>query len=433
MFRTPFLALFCTAIFCFVGSAASIAQDEKPTASKAAAEKKSPDNEKASDKKKPRIFTEPVVSRVELQLKVDGETVDVIERGDLLTVMKEEGENFLIMTHNGRRGIVSQVNVARLAEAVEVYDELIKEFPDQPRFHTLRASAWWARGDEIAALGDFDFAIEKGYRKADAFSSRGMFHASIGNFKEALEDYTEAIRQEPKQEQHFISRAAVYMNTQEYAKAIEDYSAAIEVNPKRATYFQQRAVAWKLAGDAKKSIADFTNALNVDVNHLPSLMGRGFIRYQSADHKGAVEDFSAVISLSPRSADAWNNRGYNRQILGDYERAISDYEQAVSLAPNYPLALTNHAWLLSTCNEDALRNGKKAVKSANKACELTNFEDANGLKALAAAYAETEQWEKAIGWQEKAVELATESQKEAEQKLLEQYRDNKPFRLVDVK
>ncbi|MEZ6124097.1 MAG: tetratricopeptide repeat protein [Planctomycetaceae bacterium] len=376
-------------------------------------------------------FAAPVVARVEMQLKIGEETVDVIRKGDLLTVLKEDGENYLILTHTGRQGMVSQVNAPKLEEAVEIYDELIKESPKEGRYFTLRASAWWARGDEIAALNDYDTAIENGYRESHAYSSRGMFHAAVGNAEKAIADFSEAITLDPKDEANYINRAAAYMGEKQYEKAVKDYTDAAAIKPRTSTY-QQRAIAWKLQGNAAKAIEDFTEALKINPEHVPSLMGRGFVSFQNNDTQKAIEDFSAVISINPGAADAWNNRGFNRQLAGEFQEAIVDYNKATELAPKYALAWINKAWLLSTCSDEKVRNAGRAIEAATRACELTDFQDFNALKALAAAYAEDANFEKAIGWQEKAIERAPEAAREDEQKLLELYRDKKPFRVADI-
>lgn len=377
-------------------------------------------------------FSAPVVARVSMELRIDGETVDVIHKGDLLNILADDEETVLIATFGGQRGRLSRVNVAQLEESVEIYDELLKEHPDEARFYTLRASAWWARGDEIAALGDYDLAIEKGYREAHAYSSRGMFHAAVGNTEKALADYAEAIHLDPKDESFHINRAAVYLSQQKFDEAVADYSEALKIAPEKPSILQQRAVAWKLSGKPEAAIEDFTAALNTAPNHIPSLMGRGYVYFQMKNAEKAVEDFSAVVSLNPKAADAWNNRGYNRNLLGQFPEALSDYNEALRLAPEYALALVNRSWLLSTCPDESLRNGDKAVESANKACELTGYKDPAGLKALAAAFAEAGNFDKAIGWQEKALELLPEDQRAGEREVLELYRDHKPMRVADI-
>ena len=96
--------------------------------------------------------------------------------------------------------------------------------------------------------------------------------------------------------------------------------------------------------------------------------------------------------------------------------------------PDYTLCLQNKAWLLATAADDSIRNGPEAIKSALVACELNKYRVPADLKALAAAYAENGQFELAIGWQEKAIQLTSGEDKAVEEKVLEQYKDKRPYR-----
>ena len=135
-----------------------------------------------------------------------------------------------------------------------------------------------------------------------------------------------------------------------------------------------------------------------------------------------------MIELDPTSAAAYNNRGFNRHLLGDAKKALADYNRALELNPEYGLCHQNRAWLLATSPDDVVRNGPEAIKSGLVACELNKYRVPADLKALAAAYAENGQFELAIGWQEKAVQASTGEEKAMEEKVLEQYKDKRPYR-----
>ncbi len=78
-----------------------------------------------------------------------------------------------------------------------------------------------------------------------------------------------------------------------------------------------------------------------------------------------------------------------------------------------------------------LRDGKKALELALKACEATDYKQAHILSTLAAAYAETGDFEKAREWSKKTVELATEEDNPQLDQLkqeLESYQKDKPWR-----
>jgi tetratricopeptide (TPR) repeat protein len=156
-------------------------------------------------------------------------------------------------------------------------------------------------------------------------------------------------------------------------------------------------------------------------------MGRGYVYFQKGDHAKAVEDFSRVIELNGRAAVAFNNRGYNYQQMGKFNEALDDFRKAVELTPDYALAHQNLGWLLATCKDKSIRDAKTAIVSATKACELNEYNDLSDLAALAAAHAAAKEFSLAIGLQEKIVERAAAQQKPLAEKLLELYRNEKPF------
>lgn len=375
--------------------------------------------------------TEPLVARVQMELKSGEKIIDVIEKGDLLTAVEATDTTFTLMTHKGNYGRVSKDNVARLAEAVTIYTEMIKEAPKEGRLLTLRASAYWARGDKKLALVDFDRAIDLGYATVDSYSSRGMFHAAMGNYDLAYADHTQAIRQDAKSEVPLINRAAVLLTQNKPTEALRDYDAAIQLNSKNPTLYQQRALAWKAAGKPDRAIEDFGKAIEISPQHLSAIMGRGFVWYEQGKHAQAIEDFSTAIKINPKIAAAFNNRGFNYQQLGRATEALADYNEAVKLAPDYELAHQNRAWLLATAADEKIRNGKEAVTAALQACELSDYKNMDGVRALAAAFAEDQQFDKAIGWQEKVVAGTVPADQALERKVLAHYQAKKPFRTGD--
>ncbi|MFG0262930.1 MAG: tetratricopeptide repeat protein [Novipirellula sp. JB048] len=370
---------------------------------------------------------EPVVARVEMRLTADDQVTDVIEKGDLLTVIEEREEDYVIVTHDGSRGAVDKVNAVRLAESTDIYTELIEQHPDEGRFFTLRASAWWALGNTENALRDFDQAIENGYQEAHAYSSRGLFNASIGNFDEAIADYAKALELAPEEVAPLVNRAAVHMARGHIEKAIDDYTLALQKKPHSASLLRQRAIAWKAINELDRAIEDFNAILRRNENDLDAIMGRGYVYFQQGQHQAAVADFSRSIQLDPESAVAYNNRGYNHFQLGNVAEALADYEKAIELAPRYGLALQNLAWLRATSDDERWRDPAKAIESAKAACALSDYNHLGDLSALAAAFAAAGKFEEARGWQEKVVEHAPSNSKAFAQQILQRYQDEKPF------
>ena len=92
--------------------------------------------------------------------------------------------------------------------------------------------------------------------------------------------------------------------------------------------------------------------------------------------------------------------------------------------------LNNLAWLLATSPDDELRDGKRAIELATKACEKTEWKQAHIISTLAAGYAETGDFEKAREFSRKAVETGDPSAEVKEQLASElaSYEKEKPWR-----
>lgn len=369
----------------------------------------------------------PLVARLEMKLALNQEVVDVIEKGDLLTLLSERENSFVIQTFNGQKGAVAKVNVARLAESVPIYDDLIEERPDEGRLYTLRASAAWAAGNPKQALADYDKAIELGYEEAHAYASRGLFHAATGQYEPAVADYSRAIEKDPKDDVPLLNRAGALISLGRYEDALQDYTRAIELRPENPVLYSQRAVAYKLLNQLDRALADYDQTIELSEKDVSAWMGRGFIKFQLDRFEDAIEDFSQAIQLAPQSAVAFNNRGYNYQQLGEFELAAKDYKRAVELAPNYLLALQNRAWLLTICTDESVRNPVEGIELAKAVCEISEYRDVSDLTLLAASYASAGEFAAAIGWQEKAIELADEAQQPISKKILELYQSELPL------
>lgn len=397
-------------------------------------ENRRPDTPAGASASPPSAYSGPVVAKMQLNLMRGDEILDTIHVGDLLTVLQQREDSLVIQTHSGHKGAVGFGNVAPLAKSAPIYDRLIAREPDDGRLHTLRAGAYYAAGEHEKALEDYDRAIELGYNEPHAYTSRGLFQAAMGRSNEALADFSKAIEMKEDDAVALMNRASVYLATGKTKEAIQDYSTAIKLNPESSVLYSQRAVAHKVGGDFRAAIKDYDEALKINEHDVTSLLGRGFMHFQLAQHEAAIKDFTSVIELTPQSAVALNNRGYNYQALGKESKAMADFKKAMQLAPEYLLAIRNRAWLATLAEDVSVRDPAIAIETATAACEITEYQDFSDLLLLAAAHASASEFETAIGWQEKASQVADEQQKELSAKVLKLYQDEKPIdpRLLEV-
>jgi tetratricopeptide (TPR) repeat protein len=140
-----------------------------------------------------------------------------------------------------------------------------------------------------------------------------------------------------------------------------------------------------------------------------------------------MEPLAELNREKPSDYFGWGNTHLANK---EYDQAIADYSKAIELDPNYAGAYERLAWVLATAPQDELRDGKKAVDYANKACELTEWENADCLATLSAAFAEAGDFKDAIQWQMKALQAPELEQNKAEQyrQRLKMFEEGKPCR-----
>ena len=142
----------------------------------------------------------------------------------------------------------------------------------------------------------------------------------------------------------------------------------------------------------------------------------------------AIELFTDVLKTDPGNGVAHRGRADAYLNIGEHEKAVADYEVAIKSAADDSGILNNFAWVLATSPDDGLRNGKRALELAEKACQLTDYQQAHILSTLAAAYAESGDFEAALKWSHKAVDAGDETVKAQLQQELESYKQQKPWR-----
>jgi tetratricopeptide (TPR) repeat protein len=176
------------------------------------------------------------------------------------------------------------------------------------------------------------------------------------------------------------------------------------------------------------AIADFNEAARLAPDRPAYYLARAYALTRQKRYDEALADYDYVVQLDPLDAQAYRLRAGVHVERERYADAIKDYNLASRLFPNDAALNNDRAWLLATCPDDTFRNGAQAVTDATLACELSGWQVYNRLGTLAAAYAEAGDFEQAVRWQRKCLELSPPRYRQAQQSRLRLYQSGKPYR-----
>jgi tetratricopeptide (TPR) repeat protein len=191
----------------------------------------------------------------------------------------------------------------------------------------------------------------------------------------------------------------------------------------------------------EEAVADFTRAIElgsqqeVDFPLADAYLFRGSAVMALGRLDQAAADFSQAIGHREptEAADDYRVRAecheaQEKKAAAQYDRQIADLLDAVHKQPADVASLRAAAMLLATCPLPEIRNGPHAVTLAKRACEATDGKDAACLDSLAAAYAESDDFEEAKRQEEEAVRLAPDDSSRSQyQSRLDHYQAGKKY------
>lgn len=265
-----------------------------------------------------------------------------------------------------------------------------------------------------------------------------QIYALRSEFDKAIEVLDKAYQLDPANLQVLLLRASVYQELDKLDLALKDVKRALS-DPRMNDETRLRVKKFQallLAGSENLQEAiDVLKQLEKDSpDDISVVLQLGTFYGSEEEHEKAVEMYSKVLEKEPDNRVALRLRGDAYLSLGKHAEAVADLNKAAELMPDDSGTLNNLAWVLCTSPTDELRDPKRAIELATKACELTEYKAAHILSTLAAAYADSGDMETAKKWSSKAVELA-EADDEGDPETLEQlkkelksYEQGKPWR-----
>jgi tetratricopeptide (TPR) repeat protein len=228
----------------------------------------------------------------------------------------------------------------RYPQAIEVFSEAFKRWPDDERIRESLAGAHLGLGLQLMA--------ENKYREAEA-------------------ELRQAAKLSPGDAEAHWNLGRALHNLLRSEEAVGEFDTAIKLDPQlKQAHFDRGLVLYQLR-DFDRAIEDFNRELEMNPSYPPSYLFRGLAKFDIAHLEGAIKDLDIAVERMPEVFRAHYARARCLQRLGRPEEAEVEYRTAIGLEPENPAPVNSLARLL-------LETGRKeeAGQLSEKAKELMN-------------------------------------------------------------
>jgi tetratricopeptide (TPR) repeat protein len=277
----------------------------------------------------------------------------------------------------------------------------------------------------------FTHALKVTKNNGAAHFNLGTALGKLGKLDEAIAQFQRAVAASPGYAAAYYNLGFAYLLKGAPGDAVAPLERATTLDPGNAAAQQKLGSALLAIGRIDEASFYFKEALQNNPADAESRAGLGRILAGRGNYSEAASQFSEAVRLAPQPENYFN-LGVTLSLQGLRNEAAQRFRDTLQHAPDHVGALNELAWLLATSPEPELRDGQEAVRNAARAAQLTGNKQPMVLGTLAAAYAESGQFEEAAKTARTARDLAEaagmKAVAEKNSELAELYAKGKPYR-----
>ena len=302
------------------------------------------------------------------------------------------------------RYAVSQAHTKR------IYAQIVQDarsHPDDPVLELVLALAMSEAGQHASALKAIDPVIQAMPLYAFAKVAKCYVAQSAGNTSLAVETIEQVEHVTPRDAQVWLYFASMRLEAKQHAIAVAATRAALRGNPNKPQTHGVLARLLVRQGRFRDALHHYRRALDQPRDKLGHVHnGLGYVLMRLGEIDRAIGHYRESIAIDPKHPLVYRNMAMAFSHKRRPQEVIQTLEKGLREIPGDVGLLTDLAWFLATVPPRSLRDGERAVRLAETALRKTKPVTPQILDVLAAAYAETGQFNKAVENARKAAQLA---------------------------
>jgi tetratricopeptide (TPR) repeat protein len=292
------------------------------------------------------------------------------------------------------------------ADAVGHLEYALKLAPDYAPAHFILGRIRQGEGDLQAAKRHFELVLRQDGEHAGSHYHLGFVLEEKGMLDASHEHFSHALRIDPEYgvETHF-NFGRMYDAKNKLGAARNRYRLAALADPGDAEALNNLGSVCVRQGDLEEGVDYLRRAVRSTPGNAAIHQNLGTALMALDRAQEALASYRLAAKLDPDNYIAHSRLGFLLFKDGETRQALGHFRQAVRLEPDALESLNGAAWILATHHNPAVRNVTEAVRLAEHACKLAEYKSALLLDTLAAAYAASGQFERAVQSMHSAIQL----------------------------
>jgi tetratricopeptide (TPR) repeat protein len=282
------------------------------------------------------------------------------------------------------------------------------------------------------AILHFDKALQINPRYHDAYNNKGLALFELGKINEAIECFNEVLKLKPDFHRAYNNLGMAFYRLGKTELAVKQWLESVRLSPDDDTSHFNLGMEFIKQDKLDKAVEHLNRVVEITPYWPEAHYKLGIAYYRQGRLDMAAKQCARALSLKPDYTEANISLAHNLFELGRIQQAIDYYYKLLRFQPNQVEALNNLTWILATIEDKKFQNPAEAVKFAQRACELTGYQQPQILDTLAVAYAAAGNFVEAIETAEKARQLAESfGKKDLARQIrsrMELYKTGQPYR-----
>jgi len=282
------------------------------------------------------------------------------------------------------------------SDDLKLWSHAVKSGQESALAHNNLGNALMEKGRKLESLEEFKKSLKLDPNYELAHASLGFLLFQMSRFDEAEDELRKALAINPLNPIAHNNLGNVLFAKGKLKESITEYWESMRLDP---NYIKTRYnLGDALFSDGKKEegVLQYRQALTLDKSSTKAQIKLGEMLQQMGRKSEAFQEYQLALKHDPRSVAALSDFAKLNMELGRRSEGIALMERALLLQPLDSAIANDLAWMLATASESDLRDGNRALKLAQMALDQSGGKDPSILDTLAAAYAETGEFVKAL-------------------------------------